>query len=188
MATVATRPATGQEKRGDDLYDLFRALALAQAGYNVSESQIKAAFNDELSQPGGREAVAATIRLCGGCPPPSRLDKEVSVDNATVTRNVNEMTVNMAFDGSFPLASALASFRGGLFGKGENYLRGFMKYHDVDELQGKFPAVAYISGSDLVIDVRNPNDRTPLARITLGKATFYFSGEKPGSITFVSTE
>lgn len=123
MAAVATRTAVGQEKRGDDLYDLFRALALAQSGYNVSESQIKAAFNDELSQPGGREAVAATIRLCGGCPPPSRLDKEVSVDNATVMRNVNEMTVNMAFDGSFPLASALANFRGGLFGKGENYLR-----------------------------------------------------------------
>ncbi|KAA8641387.1 hypothetical protein EYZ11_013334 [Aspergillus tanneri] len=184
MATASMKAGPARVEKGDDLYDVFRKSAFAQGHYNVPESRIRDAFDEELRQPGGREALTNILKQWGSYPPSEDLSNESPVDEAVIKLNINEATVDITIGELSLYAKGL--FRGGYFGTGQYDLRGFIKYNDTDDLQGTQKAEMFKHDENtLVMNIYAPdNYKKLLAYIVLYRPNFHLTGVKPGRITF----
>jgi hypothetical protein len=117
MATIANRSSVGREKPQDDLFTQFRNAAFSAGAYDVTESELRSAFEEEVKQPGGREALASTLsHIC----PPTYLPYDANVD-AVVTFKATQATLDIDIpELQFKVSGA---FKGGMFVSGVYNLR-----------------------------------------------------------------
>jgi len=172
MASVTTRPSAAGKT--DDLYEAFRTVCLANSEIPVPESEIEQAYQQEVSQPGGKEALMKyqnllQLRDIRTYPVDAKCDFGSTKASINADVVLESITLGFAF--------------AGLFRPTKTQLSGNLLSADLSNVQSGMIAVMYKRYNDLIIEVRPSLDRPNVAWIKIHNAlSIEFSGQRYGKV------
>ncbi|RAH71520.1 uncharacterized protein BO66DRAFT_346849 [Aspergillus aculeatinus CBS 121060] len=165
----------------DELLALFRRVTISgSAGHDVSETQIKKAFEQEVSRPLGRQVLEASLRDAHECSCyhwnyHDRIRGKVDISRVDLSFDLTSQSMGQSVRGEVA----------GFFRVNHAYINATVYYDDQQTLQGNQSIKVYMDANKFIIDFY-PTDQAekPIARIVQTNSSFTFQGTCTGDSTW----
>ncbi|RAL17534.1 uncharacterized protein BO97DRAFT_409949 [Aspergillus homomorphus CBS 101889] len=168
----------------DELLALFRRVTISgSAGHDVSETQIKKAFKQEISRPLGRQVLEASLREAHEC---SCYHWNY---HDTIRGKVDISRVDLTFDlTSQSMGQSVRGEAAGFFRVNHAFINATVYYDDQQALQGNQSIRVYMDETSFKIDFYTTDQsEKPIARIVQKNSSFTFQGTDTGDATWYTS-
>ncbi|PYH92995.1 hypothetical protein BO71DRAFT_410530 [Aspergillus ellipticus CBS 707.79] len=181
---VQTMSLQGLSQQGisdEDLLKLFRQVTINSTdGHDVSESQIKKAFQQEISRPLGRQVLEASLLHTNSCSCyhwnyHDRISGRVSISRVELSFDLVSKSMGQSVKGEAV----------GFFRPNSANIIATVYYDDQQYVQGNQSIRIYMDGSKFVIDFfTTDQSEKPIARIVQTNSSFTFQNTNPGDASW----
>ncbi|PWY87342.1 hypothetical protein BO94DRAFT_75920 [Aspergillus sclerotioniger CBS 115572] len=181
VQTMSLQTISHQGASDEELLTLFRKVTIDSAdGHDVSEMQIKKAFQQKISRPLGRQVLEASLAHANSCSCyhwnyHDRISGKVTISRVELSFDLNSKNMGQAVTGE----------ASGFFRPNSAYINATIYYDDQQTLQGNQSIQVYMDGSKFIIDFY-PTDASekPIARIVQESSSFWIPGPDRGDATW----
>ncbi|RAK97623.1 uncharacterized protein BO80DRAFT_467667 [Aspergillus ibericus CBS 121593] len=179
--TLSLQTITHQGASDEELLQLFRKVTIDSAdGHDVSEVQIKRAFQQKINRPLGRQVLEASLSHANSCSCyhwnyHDRISGKVNINRVELTFDLNSKSMGQSVKGE----------AAGFFRPTSAYINATVYYDDQQSLQGNQSVQVYMDGSKFIIDFYLTDSASkPVARIVQEASAFTFQGPDTGDATW----
>ncbi|PWY87611.1 hypothetical protein BO70DRAFT_332644 [Aspergillus heteromorphus CBS 117.55] len=179
--TMSLQALPQQGTSDDELLKLFRQVTINSAdGHDVSESQIKRAFQQEISRPLGRQVLEASLLHSNGCSCYHWNYHDRISGRVTISR------VELSFDLiSKSMGQSVKGDAAGFFRPNSANINATIYYDDQQNVQGNQSIKIYMDGTKFVIDFyTTDSSEKPVARIVQPNSSFTFQNTNTGDASW----
>ncbi|GLA39422.1 hypothetical protein AnigIFM63309_006761 [Aspergillus niger] len=181
VQTMSLQAVSHSGSSDEELLQLFRRVTISSSdGHDVSEIQIKKAFQQEISRPLGRQMLEASLAHANGCSCyhwnyHDRISGKVNISRVDLTFDLTSKSMGQAVKGE----------AAGFYRPNSAFINATVYYDDQQYLQGNQSVQIYMDGSKFIIDffTTDQSDK-PVARIVQNASSFTFQGTDTGDATW----